>query len=231
MSESLTITKWISQEEASKHVQAPIGLSLGGFFNPPAEFPKGEVVPPGFFGEAWWYTKVLALAIVISGSAVIYLLGQVHSALIIPPIIGGTGIVILLLRKEKRIVNQQELFLQELRRHIESLYVIVQDRLAVMRWKDYIDSVPEAGRPYAEILRKEVADKSIRDGGLWHHSSTGGFPVFSDGRVAGFTLKGWGDFMAAVWSEEEGRGYSYVHFQRQGCPHLGAASPWSRGIE
>lgn len=39
-----------------------------------------------------------------------------------------------------------------------------------------------------------------------------GCPVFSDGTVSRMSFRAWGDFMAAVWSEEEDKDYCYVDF-------------------
>jgi hypothetical protein len=44
------------------------------------------------------------------------------------------------------------------------------------------------------------------------HQHQGITPVFSDGRHFAMTFRAWGDFMAAVWSEEEDRNMSYMDF-------------------
>ena len=37
-------------------------------------------------------------------------------------------------------------------------------------------------------------------------------PLFSDGKVATFSFRGWGDLMAAIWSEAEDKDYGYMDF-------------------
>jgi len=81
-----------------------------------------------------------------------------------------------------------------------------------MRWKDYLAAIPAEARPYAEALRKEVVATGKRITGEQHQYGSKGVPVFSDGTVATFSYRGWGDIMAAIWSEEENKDYNYMDF-------------------
>lgn len=81
-----------------------------------------------------------------------------------------------------------------------------------MRWKDYLQSHHEDGHPYLEAVRAAVLQLRLRRGGDWHQTDERGAPVFSDGTAATFSFRAWGDLLAAVWSEAEGKDYSYMDF-------------------
>lgn len=81
-----------------------------------------------------------------------------------------------------------------------------------MRWKDYIDVLDEDEKLYAEALRRAVVDHDFRYTGDQHQNGPLGVPVFSDGTYASFSLRAWGDLMAAIWSEQEDVDYSYMDF-------------------
>lgn len=81
-----------------------------------------------------------------------------------------------------------------------------------MRWKDYLEQEP-VQREYAEAIRAAVLERNLYISGDAHQNDSGGtVPLFSDGAVATFSFRGWGDLMAAIWSEAEGRDYSYMDF-------------------
>lgn len=77
-------------------------------------------------------------------------------------------------------------------------------------WMDYIDGAPHDWLVRAETLREEILKKRIRRGGDWHQEE--GTPVLSDGSCFRFSMRGWGDLLAAIWSEEDGLPYSYLDF-------------------
>jgi len=81
-----------------------------------------------------------------------------------------------------------------------------------MRWKDYINEFGENLRPYYQAIRNSVLETNKRICGDQHQNHDDGVPKFSDGCVATFTMRGWGDLMAAIWSEEEDEDYSYMDF-------------------
>ena len=68
-------------------------------------------------------------------------------------------------------------------------------------WADYVGVLDPTAVPYAEALRAEILRLNIKRGGDWHQIH--GVPVFSDGTAAVFSMRAWGDFMAAVWSTPE----------------------------
>lgn len=78
------------------------------------------------------------------------------------------------------------------------------------RWKDYVENFADKGREYAEAIRKYIVEHDIKRGGDWHQRE--GTPLFSDGTVASFSYRAWGDIMAAIWSEEEDQDYNYMSF-------------------
>lgn len=80
-----------------------------------------------------------------------------------------------------------------------------------MRWQDYLDAFDTKVHPYLEVARKSAVNNKIRATGE-QHQYDGITPVFSDGRCFQMTYRAWGDFMAAVWSEEEDRDMSYMDF-------------------
>ena len=80
-----------------------------------------------------------------------------------------------------------------------------------MRWKDYLEAFNEKVHPYLEAARKSAVENNIRATGE-QHQYDGITPVFSDGSIFSMTFRAWGDFMAAVWSEEEDKDMSYMDF-------------------
>jgi len=91
------------------------------------------------------------------------------------------------------------------------------------RWKDYLEYLEtinpkddlyiEPKYPlvdYIEVIRKEVLKHKLRWTGAEHQAI--GIPKFSDGTVGVFSYRAWGDLMAAIWSEEEDKDYSYMDF-------------------
>ena len=80
-----------------------------------------------------------------------------------------------------------------------------------MRWNDYLDAFEESLHPHLEAARRSAVDNRITATGA-QHQNDGVTPVFSDGRHFAMTMRSWGDFMAAVWSEEEDRDMCYMDF-------------------
>jgi hypothetical protein len=86
------------------------------------------------------------------------------------------------------------------------------------RWIDYISRWPEASHPYLEAIRKDVVERGLRQGGFWHQDeSQPGVPHFEDGAFFQASMRGWGDLMAAIWSEEEDHDHCYTHFAWDAC--------------
>lgn len=81
-----------------------------------------------------------------------------------------------------------------------------------MRWCDYLDALCEDGAAYAEALRSAILERKLKKTGHYHQNSYHGVPLFSDGTVAEFSFRAWGDIVAATWAEEEDQDYSYLDF-------------------
>jgi len=79
-----------------------------------------------------------------------------------------------------------------------------------MRWKDYQKRVFDTEMGHVEALRSEIVDKQIRITGMDHHEKY--IPLFNDETIACLSVCSWGDLMAAIWSEEEDKDYSYRDF-------------------
>ena len=80
------------------------------------------------------------------------------------------------------------------------------------RWKDYIEIWKTVAVPYVEAIRKSVLENNLRITGEEHQHSGSGVPLFNDNTIACFSYRGWGDLMAAIWSEEEDKDYCYMDF-------------------
>jgi len=78
------------------------------------------------------------------------------------------------------------------------------------RWQDYIKVYHDDQKPYLETIRKEIVKNKFRFGGDRHQENM--IPLFSDDTVGCFSYRAWGDLMAAIWSEEENKDYSYMDF-------------------
>lgn len=80
------------------------------------------------------------------------------------------------------------------------------------RWADYIAIWNDDVKPYVEAIRASVLKHELRFRGDEHQHSEHGCPLFSDGKTATFSYRGWGDLMAAIWSEKEDKNYCYMDF-------------------
>lgn len=85
------------------------------------------------------------------------------------------------------------------------------------RWLDYLLLIDGKWGDHFEALRGEILKRRLKRGGDWHQFALDGVPVFDDGVVATFSFRGWGDLMAAIWSDEDGRDYSYMDFYMDSC--------------
>lgn len=85
---------------------------------------------------------------------------------------------------------------------------------ACMTWRQYLGMWLPRVHPYLEAIRTKVLQRKIKRGGNWHQDR--GCPVFSDGTCASFSMRAWGDLMAAIWNTAEKRGrarrYMYTDF-------------------
>jgi hypothetical protein len=42
-------------------------------------------------------------------------------------------------------------------------------------------------------------------------------PVFDDGAIATFSFRAWGDLMAAIWADTDGRRHGYMDYYMDCC--------------
>ena len=85
----------------------------------------------------------------------------------------------------------------------------------VHTWDDYLDRVCGHGKilkRYLSCLRKHIVENSLRMTGEEHQKNDKGVPVLSNGAIMMFSKSAWGDLMAAIWTEEEGKQYKYIDF-------------------
>lgn len=83
-------------------------------------------------------------------------------------------------------------------------------------WDDYkkgIGADKDDDIPHLTALKKSIIENNIKFTGSDHQNLPNGVPLFSDGTVALFTFRGWGDLLAAIWNTEEKTDmYSYMSF-------------------
>lgn len=86
-------------------------------------------------------------------------------------------------------------------------------------WADYLAEWDPSVHHYAEALRHAVVVGRIWECGDWHQGEhCNGVPVFDDGTAATFSMRAWGDLLAAVWSEQLGRPFCYMDFYYATAP-------------
>jgi hypothetical protein len=83
-----------------------------------------------------------------------------------------------------------------------------------MRWPDYLEQIKEynVDPAYFERIREAVLATGLRQTGDFHQNSEEGCPVFDDGTSGTFSMRAWGDLMAAIWSTAEDKDYEYMDF-------------------
>ena len=85
-----------------------------------------------------------------------------------------------------------------------------------MRWSDYLTEYAPEWHPHLEAIRKSIVENEVWAGGEWHQDSPTGVPVLSDGHFMICSFRAWGDLLAAVWSSELERDFSYMDFYYTG---------------
>lgn len=86
-----------------------------------------------------------------------------------------------------------------------------------MRWADFIADIDAKWCGHYEAMRQAILVRGLCRGGDWHQAAPDGVPLFDDGAIATFSFRAWGDLMAAVWSDADGRGYGYMDFYMDSC--------------
>jgi len=81
-----------------------------------------------------------------------------------------------------------------------------------MRWKDYKNQYKKIAHANLEELRKKIVENNVRCTGEELQNGYVGIPLWSDDSVSTYSWRGWGDLMAAVWSEHENKDYCYMDF-------------------
>jgi hypothetical protein len=79
-------------------------------------------------------------------------------------------------------------------------------------WEEYLDMFTEEGQEIVKKLREAIVEKKIKCTGQEHQYGAASCPVFPDGTTATYSYRSWGDLMAAIWSVEDKKKYSYMHF-------------------
>lgn len=84
------------------------------------------------------------------------------------------------------------------------------------RWSDYEKAFFNKAHSHLRAIRASVLKNEIWQPGDWHQDH--GIPLFSDGTVAQFTFRAWGDLMAAIWSTELDVHMCYLDFYYKSTP-------------
>lgn len=80
------------------------------------------------------------------------------------------------------------------------------------RWKDYLDNFKPEAHPMLEELRRSILENKIRCTGAEAQNGYEAIPLWDNGKVDTYSMRAWGDLMAAVYSEEENHDYTYMDF-------------------
>lgn len=73
--------------------------------------------------------------------------------------------------------------------------------------------IPGLSAEHMDLLRRTVLERwtaGMDVSADWHHRE--GCPLYSDGSVATFSRRGWGDLAASALNAEMGTVLSYIHF-------------------
>lgn len=81
------------------------------------------------------------------------------------------------------------------------------------RWPDYVNAYKEEVHQMLEELRKGIIENNVRwTGQEKQDNDYNTVPLWDDGSVTFYSWRGWGDLMAAVWSTQDNKDYSYLDF-------------------
>lgn len=87
------------------------------------------------------------------------------------------------------------------------------------QWDELMVFIDKAERPYYEALGAAIVKLDITEGGFWHQAV--GVPVFNDATVGMFSMRAWGDVMAAAWNSQLAtRRFTYCDFAWTGLDYL-----------
>ena len=96
-------------------------------------------------------------------------------------------------------------------------------------WEDYLDQWVLSAQIYIDALRRWIVSNEIRHGGDWHQDE--GMPVFSDGTCAKFSMRAWGDLLAAAWTGPDRCPWEYIDFYCAGYAGCDHETPLSERID
>lgn len=80
------------------------------------------------------------------------------------------------------------------------------------RWSDYIESWKPEVHPYLEAIKADVLASNRFLTGRQHQYEDDSVPLFEDGTVGSFSFRAWGDLMAAIATEKDGKNHNYMEF-------------------
>ena len=80
------------------------------------------------------------------------------------------------------------------------------------RWPDYLDHFEPKVRSMLEELYQSIVANRIRCTGEEHQHGAVAVPLWDNGKVDTYSMRAWGDLMAAVWSTEDNKDYGYMDF-------------------
>lgn len=92
------------------------------------------------------------------------------------------------------------------------------NELKIIGWGDFDDAYPT--RQYSReemgiviaLIREEIVKNRYFFSGEEHQNSMTGVPVFSDGTCFRASMRCWGQIMAGIYSQLDGKEYSYMDF-------------------
>lgn len=79
-------------------------------------------------------------------------------------------------------------------------------------WQDYIDEYRDDAQPYLTAIKDDVLASGRFIDGRMHGEDDEGVPLFEDETIGRFSARGWGDLMAAIATEKDGKDHNYMEF-------------------
>ena len=80
------------------------------------------------------------------------------------------------------------------------------------RWDDYLAAYKPETHPYLGAIKDDVLASGRFINGGQHQNSPRGVPLFEDDTIGSFTLRAWGDLMAAIATVKDGKDHHYMEF-------------------
>ena len=88
-----------------------------------------------------------------------------------------------------------------------------------MRWKDYINQFKDEYIADLENLKLAIVDNRIRYSAMEYRINSKpcrAIPLWDNGKIDTYTMRGFCDLMAAIWSQEDNNDYGYMDFYFEG---------------